>query len=55
MGWIFYLIAVIFFFLSGVGSIILPNPLSWGLLCVALGLLVDRMPWQFGRAPPPAA
>jgi hypothetical protein len=38
---IFYVIAAVVFFLGGIGSAIIPNPLVWGGFCIALGLLLD--------------
>ena len=44
MGWIFILVSVILFFLGGVGATIIPNPVTWGFFCLALGLLLGVMP-----------
>ncbi len=32
--------AVILFFFAAVGVTLIPNPTSWGLFCLALGLLL---------------
>ena len=40
MGWIFLLIACILFFMAGIGATLIPNPVTWGLFCLALGLLI---------------
>lgn len=40
MGWIFILMAVILFFMAGIGMALVPNPMIWGLFCLALGMLV---------------
>lgn len=42
IGMIFYVIAAIIFFLTGIGSTVAgPNPTVWGLFCVAVGLVLD--------------
>ena len=41
IGMLFYIIAVIVLFLGGIGSTAVPNPVIWGLFCVALGLIFD--------------
>lgn len=41
MGWLFFLAAVVLFFLGGVGSAAIPNPVTWGLCALALGFLID--------------
>lgn len=40
LGMIFYLIAAIVLFLGGIGSTLIPNPVIWGVFCIALGLLL---------------
>ncbi len=53
MGWIFFVIAAIFFFLSGVGSTVIPNAVSWGLFSLALGLVLGgSFPYTWARRPP---
>jgi hypothetical protein len=42
LGIIFMIIAVILFFLGGIGSTIIPNPVTWGLFALSLGLLAER-------------
>jgi hypothetical protein len=49
VGMIFYVIAAILFFLGGVGSAVIPNPTTWGLFCIALGLLLDEYDLGFRR------
>jgi len=47
MGRIFFGLAAFFFFLAAVGAHILPNPTAWGLVTMALGLVVgDWRPWR---------
>jgi hypothetical protein len=41
IGMILYLVAAIILFLGGIGSTAVPNPMMWGLFCIALGLLLD--------------
>jgi len=41
IGMLFYIIAAIILFLGGIGSTIMPNPVTWGLFCIALGLALD--------------
>lgn len=51
MGWVFMLIAVIVFFLAGIGVTFIPNPMIWGLFCMALALLIGgQMPFKIGRS-----
>jgi hypothetical protein len=53
MGWVFFLIASVFFFLGGVGSVLIPNPMMWGLFFLALGLTVGgSLPWTWWGRPP---
>ena len=49
LGRIFYVIAAILFFLGGIGSTVIPNPSTWGLFCVALGLLLAVYDLGFSR------
>jgi hypothetical protein len=39
---IFYVIAAIVLFLGGIGSTAIPNTITWGVFCIALGLLLDE-------------
>jgi len=42
IGMLFYIVAAIILFLSGIGSTVLgPNAPTWGLFCIALGLALD--------------
>ena len=49
IGMIFYVLAAIVLFLGGIGSTIVPNPVIWGLFCVALGLLLAGHDFGFRR------
>lgn len=49
IGTIFYVIAAIVFVLGGIGSTIIPNPVIWGLFCIALGLLLTGHDFSFRR------
>jgi hypothetical protein len=40
MGMLFYLIAAIILFLGGIGATAIPQPMIWGVFCIALGLLL---------------
>ena len=40
IGSLFLLLAVFLFFFAAIGVGIIPNPQSWGLVCLALGLLL---------------
>jgi len=40
LGTLFYVIALIIFFLAGIGTGI-PNPVIWGLFALTLGLLLS--------------
>jgi len=40
IGMIFLLLAAIVLFIGGIGSTIIPNPVIWGLFCIAVGLLL---------------
>ena len=49
---IFFAIALLFFFFAGLSVTIIPNPLAWGLACLALGLLAgDWQPVLVSRQP----
>jgi hypothetical protein len=47
IGMIFYIVAAIVLFLGGIGSPAIPNALTWGLFCIALGLLLDEYDFGF--------
>ncbi len=49
IGKILYVVAAILFFLGGIGSGVIPNPTTWGLFCVALGLLLAGYDLGFRR------
>ena len=49
IGHIFYVIAAIVLFLGGIGARVIPNPDIWGLLCIALGLLLTGYDFGFRR------
>jgi hypothetical protein len=49
IGRIFYVIAAIVLFLGGIGTRVIPNPDTWGLFCIALGLLLDKYDLGFSR------
>ena len=49
IGMIFYLIAALVLFLGGIGATAIPNPVIWGLFCIALGLLLNK--YNFGFRP----
>jgi len=40
VGVIFFILAAILFFFAGVGVTVIPNPATWGLFCLAIGLAV---------------
>ena len=42
IGMILYLIAAIVLFVGGIGATVLPNYMTWGLFCIALGLLLNK-------------
>jgi len=46
---IFYVLAALIFFLGGIGSTAIPNPIIWGGFCIALGLLLDEFDFGFRR------
>jgi hypothetical protein len=39
IGMIFYIIAAVILFVAGIGVTAIPNPMIWGLFCIAIGLL----------------
>jgi hypothetical protein len=41
IGMILYIIAAVILFLSGIGSLLVPNSITWALFCIALGLALD--------------
>lgn len=41
IGTIFLAVAVFFFFLAGVGSTLIPNPTTWGLCALTLGIMLS--------------
>ena len=49
IGRIFYVIAAIILFLGGIGATFIPNPVIWGLFCIALGLLLTGYDFGFRR------
>ena len=50
VGMLFYVIAAIVLFLGGIGSTVVgPNPVVWGLFCIALGLLLTGYDLGFRR------
>jgi hypothetical protein len=49
VGMIAYLLAAILFFLAGIGQTVPPNPTTWGLFCLALGLLLQDYDLSFRR------
>jgi hypothetical protein len=42
IGTLFYVIALIIFFLAGIGTGI-PNPVIWGLFSITLGMLLSSV------------
>ncbi len=44
VGQIFLLAAVVLFFFAAIGVVFIPNPTSWGLVCLALGILLAGVP-----------
>jgi hypothetical protein len=42
MGWVFLLVAAALFFLSAVGSAVIPNAGAWGLVALAIGLAIGQ-------------
>lgn len=41
IGKILFMVAAILFGLGAIGSSLLANPVSWGFVCVALGLFLN--------------
>lgn len=41
IGTIFYLVALILFFLAGIGATVIPAATTWGLFAMTLGLLLS--------------
>lgn len=53
MGRIFFGVATLFLFLAAIGSSLIPNPTAWGLVMIALGLLVGNWaPWPWPKRTP---
>jgi len=53
MGRILFIAAAILFFLAGVGSLLIPNAVTWGLFALALGLAVGgSLAWSWGPRNP---
>ena len=46
---IFYVIAAIVLFLGGIEVRFIPNPVIWGLFCIAIGLLLTGYDLGFKR------
>lgn len=44
MSWVFFLLATLLFFFAGIGVTAIPNPITWGLFCLALGLALGGVP-----------
>lgn len=49
IGTIFYIIAAVILFVAGIGVTAIPNPMIWGLFCIAIGLLLDEYNFGFQR------
>ena len=49
LGRIFYAIAAVILFLGGIGVTFIPNPVIWGLFCIAIGLLLGEYDLGFRR------
>jgi len=43
IGRILYVVAAVLFFLGAIGSTVIPNPSTWGLFCIALGLSLGNV------------
>jgi hypothetical protein len=41
IGMFFYILAAFVLFLGGIGATVIPNHITWGLFCIALGLALD--------------
>jgi hypothetical protein len=46
---IFYIVAAVVLFVGGIGSTAIPNPVIWGLFCIAMGLLLGGHDFGFRR------
>ena len=46
---IFYLAAAILFLMAAIGLTLLPNAANWGLVCLALGLLLSGYNFTFRK------
>jgi hypothetical protein len=49
IGRIFFVIAAIVLFIGGIGSALIPNPVIWGLFCIAIGLILGDYDLGFSR------
>jgi hypothetical protein len=49
IGMIFFVVAAIVLFIGGIGSTIVPNPVIWGLFCIAVGLVLGEYDLGFNR------
>lgn len=47
----FFALAALFFFFAAVHVTILPNPQSWGLVSLAIGLAIGGWTWTPWRKP----
>jgi hypothetical protein len=45
VGMLFYVIALVLFFLLGVGMTVVPRAEYWAWFCLVLGLLLAGYPW----------
>jgi hypothetical protein len=48
LGSLFFVIAMLFFFLAGIG-VLIPNGVAWGLFSLCLGLLLSGVPLTWPR------
>lgn len=47
IGQVFFIISAVLFFLVGIGASAIPNGMTWGWFCLALGLLTSGYPlWR---------
>jgi hypothetical protein len=47
VGQLFIILAAVLFFLAGVGVSAIPNGVTWGFFCLALGMLTSGIPiWR---------
>jgi uncharacterized membrane protein (DUF485 family) len=44
VGMVFLIIALILFFLAGIGATVIPNAVTWGLFSLTLGILLQGIP-----------